>query len=82
MNLLITGKSHTGWRAIARRLGLRDIKTARRWAIKFSIPVIKFGKLVVLDEDIYRLWFAENIQIRCEDRQKRLADGDTEGAKG
>jgi hypothetical protein len=49
---------HTGWKSIAKRIGAADADTARSWVKRYSIPVIKLGRLVHLDESVFRSWYA------------------------
>jgi hypothetical protein len=49
--------THSGWKAIANRLGVRDIDTAKRRVKKYSIPVIRLGRCPVLDEAVYHAWY-------------------------
>lgn len=63
--------THVGWRAIARRLGVKDIRTAKSLVWKNHIPVIRFGKSPRLDEAIYLLWVSEFIRITAEKEGQR-----------
>ncbi len=57
---------HTGWRAITKRLGLADVKSARRLVLKYHVPVIRFGRRVMMDEAIFRVWIAKIVELREE----------------
>ncbi len=59
-------KMHVGWRAIAKRLGVRDLRTARRIAEKFSLPIIRFEKAPMMDETIFLIWLSENLKAARE----------------
>lgn len=63
---MIDGVTHTGWKAIAKRLGVRDIDTAKRRVKRFKIPVVKMGNAVALDEAVYRTWYANFAKITQE----------------
>lgn len=63
----LTGaKSHTGWKAIAARLGLRDVRTARKWVVKYGVPVLFMGRKPTLDEAIYQVWLVNYAEIMRE----------------
>ncbi len=66
-------KMHAGWRAIAKRLGVRDVRTARRIAEKFSLPIIKFEKAPMMDETIFLIWLSENLKAAREAAAERKA---------
>ena len=57
---------HVGWRAIAKRLGVRDIRTAKSLVEKNIIPIYRIGKSPRLDEAIYILWVSTFIQVKAE----------------
>lgn len=82
--MMLTGVSHTGWKQIAARLGLKDVDTARRWAKKYHIPVVIFGRRAVLDEGLYVLWLSEVIKISEERENLReklvCSRGDPKGS--
>ncbi len=59
-------KMHVGWKAIAKRLGVRDVRTARRIAEKFSLPIIRFEKAPMMDETIFLIWLSENLKASRE----------------
>lgn len=63
---MTSGETHTGWKAIAKRLGVRDIDTAKRRVKRFKIPVVKMGNAVALDEAVYRTWYANFAKITQE----------------
>jgi len=54
---------HVGWRAIARRLGVRDIRTAKNLVRKNHVPVYRLGKSPRLDESTYLRWTREIIRL-------------------
>ena len=68
---LAGGVSYTGWKAIAKRLGVKDIRTAKSLVRKNHIPVIRFGKSPRLDEVIYLAWVSEFIRITAENAGQR-----------
>lgn len=55
--------THSGWKAIAKRLGIRSTATARRWVKKSGVPVLIVGHTAVLDEAVYLAWYRENINL-------------------
>jgi hypothetical protein len=73
---------HTGWRAIAKRLGVRDPRTARSLVKRYRLPVFRIGKSPRLDEAILRVWIVEftRTSAEAEDLRKKL-DSEAE-AKG
>lgn len=52
--------THRGWKAIAKRFGVKDIRTAVKYVKTFHIPVMKECGTVCLEEDLYLLWKKEN----------------------
>lgn len=57
---------HVGWKAIARRLGVKDIRTAKALTHKYRVPVYKIGKFPRLDETVFRLWVVTFQQYSAE----------------
>lgn len=57
---------HVGWKAIAARLGVKDVRTAKALVKKYSIPTYRFGKFTRLDEPIFRMYLIEFQQINAE----------------
>lgn len=60
------GITHTGWKAIAKRLGVRTIDTAKVRVRKFKIPVVKLGNAVALDEAVYCAWYQNLVEVSQE----------------
>jgi hypothetical protein len=54
---------HTGWKAIARRLGVKDIRTAKNLVRKNHVPVYRLGKSPLLDEAVYLVWVEEIVRL-------------------
>lgn len=62
MNL--TGAAiYVGWKSIARRLGVRDIRTAKSLVRKNHVPVYRLGKSPRLDESTYLRWTGEIVRL-------------------
>ena len=61
---------YVGWRAIAKRLGVRDIRTAKSLVKKYRVPVYRIGKSPRLDEAIYLTWAGNFIDISTEYERK------------
>ena len=61
--------THRGWDAIAKRLGVKTTRTARKLAETYSIPVLKFGSRVFLEEGIYMEWLRKVIEITEKKRE-------------
>jgi hypothetical protein len=76
---MLTGQSHSGWKAIAARLGVRDVRTAKRWVKQSHIPVFRMGKFVVLDESIYRVWMSSLLEIHKEKNERQKVKAISEG---
>ena len=55
--------THRGWKAIANRLAVKDIRTAQKYVRRFSIPVTKECGTVCLEEELYLEWKRENLRI-------------------
>lgn len=66
MKNLAGGVIYVGWRAIAKRLGVRNIRTAKSLVERNCLPVYRIGKSPRLDEDIYILWVSKFIQVTGE----------------
>ncbi len=62
---------HRGWKQIARRIGVADVRTARKFAKLHHLPIYYMGRSPVLDEPIFRVWIAENIALRGEDTARK-----------
>jgi hypothetical protein len=54
---------HVGWKAIARRLGVRDIRTVKSLVQKNHVPVYRLGKSPRLDESTYLRWTGEIVRL-------------------
>lgn len=60
---------HVGWEAIARRLGVRDIRTVKRLVQKNHVPVYRLGKSPRLDESTYLRWTGTIVRLsRMEEK--------------
>lgn len=62
---------HTGWKAIAKRLGVKDIRTAKSLVWKNHIPVYRIGKSPRLDEAVYLVWVEEVVRFNRKMEEKR-----------
>lgn len=71
MKNLAGGVIYVGWRAIAKRLGVKDVRTAKSLVRNNSVPVYRLGKSPRLDEAIYILWVSEVLQISAEKAGQR-----------
>ena len=58
--------THRGWKAIAKRLGLSDLKATRRHVKKYKIPVVMMNRNPVLDEAVYRVWYQKYYEVSCD----------------
>ena len=69
----ITGTTtiYVGWKSIAKRLGVKDPRTARSLVRRYCIPVYRIGKSPRLDESIYRLWVAAFVRRSAEEVLKK-----------
>lgn len=54
---------HIGWRAIGRRLGVRDIRTIKNLIKNNHVPIYRIGKSPRLDESTYIRWTVEVINL-------------------
>lgn len=60
---------HVGWQNIARRLGVKDVRTAKNLVRKNHVPVYRLGKSPRLDESTYLRWTGEVVRLsRMEGR--------------
>lgn len=62
---------YTGWKAIARRLGVKDIRTAKNLVRKNHVPVYRLGKSPRLDEAVYLVWVEEVVRFNRKMEEKR-----------
>ena len=67
----LTGaKSYVGWKAISKRIGVKDPRTTRRWVVKYGVPVLFMGRTPTLDEAIYRVWLVSYAEVLRERKEK------------
>jgi hypothetical protein len=78
---MLAEKSHTGWKAIAARLGLRDTRTARKWAAKYRLPIIFMFRKPVLDEGIFRVWMVNYMEALREKAGGHAEDAHLRGRR-
>ena len=71
MKNLTGGAIYVGWKSIAKRLGVRDVRTAKSLVEKNCVPIYRIGKSPRLDEAIYLLWVSEVLQITAEKAGQR-----------
>lgn len=61
---------HTGWKSIAKRLGVKDIRTAKSLVRKNHVPVYRLGKSPRLDEAVYLVWVGEVVRLSRKEEKR------------
>ncbi len=57
-----------GWKEICKLLGCKDIRTARKWAKNFSMPLIRvYGRPTILDRHFESWW--EKVEKKLTQRR-------------
>jgi len=51
----MTDAIYTGWKAIAKRLGIGE-RTAQRWGHKGALPVVRKGRTIIMRESNLQVW--------------------------